>query len=188
MKESKALHETFIFEGKKILVRENWEGSGSTRMSVGDLTEAVEPKEGGFLTGPRSLISKRFNREGAMFIPAACGSSFATRLRERRMRLERKQFEQWIQEKSGAVAGLMFGELRPGLKTGWYVVLMMKVERYGGFVPYPQPGYEYLGDHPMCEHIRTTRGVQGIYHHDADFFVTLVSKEEVIRMYQTRRL
>ncbi|CAG7651279.1 hypothetical protein PAECIP111802_04924 [Paenibacillus allorhizosphaerae] len=172
--------EVFIFAGHRIEVRDSIIGSQyMVRLKIGDKAETVEPKEAGFLTGPNSEISKMLGKRGCTLISASCASSFMNRKSRYRLSRESLQIKKWLTQNGAAQGGILYGEIEPGRARGWYIVLMMQVDRYGGYVDYVEPGYHFLGEHPMCYQIRTERGVDGIYNNGCEFFVTTVSGQEV---------
>jgi hypothetical protein len=185
---TKAIEENFIYGGKKVTVRDLYCDTRSfIKMQVGGRIETIEPKEHGFLTGPKSEISHLFGKKGSFLIPAVCAKMFFDRMKRYRLSRDTVQVKKWLLENGSACAGLLYGTLAPGKKCGWYVVLMMKIGQYGGYIDYMQPGYEFLGEqHNFCEQIRIERGSDDIYHNGAEFFVTIVTNKEVVKLLITR--
>jgi hypothetical protein len=183
------IEETFLFGGKKIVVRDKYTAEQRyLKMKVDAYEETVEPVDGGFLTGPRSEISKIFGQRGVMLIPAACAKLFAERVKRFRFVCEMSQMKKWTAENGAAQAGLLYGEIKPGYTKGWYIVLMMQVGNYGGYIDYTQPGSEFLGEHPRCVELHKARGADGVYNNGIEFFVTLLDKTEVIELLETRMI
>jgi hypothetical protein len=183
------IEETFLFGGKKIVVKDKYTADQRyLKMKVDAHEETVEPVEGGFLTGPNSEISKLFGQRGVMRIPAACSKLFADRIKRFRFMLETAQLKKWATEKGAAQAGLLYGEIKPGYTKGWYIVLMMQVGNYGGYIDYTQPGSEFLGEHARCKELYQLRGVDGVYNNGTEFFVTLLEKKEVMELLETRTI
>jgi hypothetical protein len=185
----KYIEETFLFGGKKIVVKDKYtDEQRYIKMIVDTHEETVEPVDGGFLTGPSSEISKLFGQRGVMHIPAACAKLFADRIKRFRFVSEMAQFKKWASENGAAHAGLLYGEIKPGYTKGWYIVLMMQVRKYGGYIDYTQPGSEFLGEHPRCIEIYKARGAGGVFNNGTEFFVTLLDKKEVMELLETRKI
>lgn len=174
------LEEVFIYAGQRIEVRDSMIGSQYiVKIKIGDRSETVEPKETGFLTGPNSKFSKLLGKQGCTLISASCATYYLHRKSRNRLSHESLQIKKWLTQNGAAQGGILYGEIEPGRVSGWYIVLMMQVERYGGFIDYVEPGYQFLGEHRMCYQIRKDRGVDGIYNNGCEFFVTTVSGQEV---------
>ncbi|MDQ0896224.1 MULTISPECIES: hypothetical protein [unclassified Paenibacillus] len=172
--------EVFIFAGQRIEVRDSMLGNlYMVRLKIGERSETVEPKEKGFLTGPNSEFSKLLGKKGCTLISANCANSYLQRKSRYRLSRESLQIKKWLTQNGAAQGGILYGEIEPGRVRGWYIVLMMQVDRYGGFMDYVEPGYQFLGEYSMCYQIREERGIDGIYNNGCEFFVTTVSGQEV---------
>jgi len=171
----------FIYGGQRFEVKDFlFSNIYSVKLYIGDRSENVEPMETGFLTGPQSSISKILGKQGCTLIKANCTAQYAERKRRYRLMRDTHQMKMWLTNNGASQGGILFGEIQPRKARGWYIVLMMQVGRYGGYIDYAEPGYQYVGaSNPLCEQIRKERGVDGIYNNGVEHFVTTISGQEV---------
>ena len=174
--------EVFLYNGKKVVVKDAYlKNKQGLVMIVDGIEEKAEATDEGFLTGTQSRISIIFGAEGTILVRATCAREFADRQRKFRFLVAARETSRWHTENKAARAGLLYGTIEPGAPEGWYAVLMMKVASYGGYIDYSQPHRVFLGEvNDYCEKIRKNRGIDDVYHHHAEYLVTLLTKAEVV--------
>jgi hypothetical protein len=179
--------ESFQYNGQTIVIREVQTNTECfVKLEVGGLLEKVEPKINGFLTGPRSKISILFGAKGTLFIPAPdCSIKVFEKVKRHRILSDKHDIQKWLMKHVGAQGGLVYGELRPELPIGWYIVLMMKVSAFGGYIEFPEPGYKYLGkENEYCKEFISNKKANSVYNNGVEFFVTTLTPKEAIDLYQ----
>jgi hypothetical protein len=181
--------DTFLYGGQRMDVKDQFQGQHYTvKLTIDGRAETVLPKLTGYMTGPRSQISKKLGKSGVILIPSGTAGRFAERRHRYCLQREAYQLKKWITHHGAAQGGILHGEIEPGKQMGWYVVLMMQLPRFGGYIDYAEPGYRFLGEtNFVCDQIRRERGVDGIYNNGIEFFITTVSGQEVKKLLDSRK-
>lgn len=174
------MKESFLYKGFIVTVEDKLDTDVWVTATVNNITEVVEPQRDGFITSPMSNIAKLFNQQGVAFIPYESAEGFYNKVNISRIDRHKKFIRSWVQSEGAAHGGLLYGEIKPGMPVGWYLVLMMKSCFFSGYVDYIEKGIRYIGESALCEELRDAYGINDVYvANGVQFLTTIVFRNDV---------